>query len=225
METFFKSDSEESGTENGIKEAYREPDELEKHFPANDELTTEGNEKSVSEKAKKTACSEESLHSNDLDEIVETHLKLDKEKPSVSASNIEGFQQEPNQDLGELKEKKEATTAANSPGKDDENPRSVSLSLEDHLDDEVSLDTIVPIFNQKDKIDSAKRLSIAKVSVPVLHGRPGELLDLDEGDSSTPNVKDKVNSLIERFVEQVTSCTNKKSPLKKDIEIRYFFKN
>ena len=232
METFFKSDSEESETENGIKEAHKDPVELEKHLPDNIELTREENENSVSEEAKRTAGSEESLHSDDVDKIVESPFQADKVAPtSVTTSSTEVFQQQPNllqqesnQDLGEIEEKIDPETAADSPRKDGESLRPVSLSLEDQLDDEVSLDTMVPIFSQKDKIDSAKRLSIAKVSVPVLHGRPGELLDLDGGDSSTHNIKDNVNSLIERFVEQVTSCNSKKSPLKKDIEIRYFSK-
>lgn len=72
-------------------------------------------------------------------------------------------------------------------------------------------------FSHKDKVENIKRLSIAKVSKPTLHGRPGQLLDLDVEPVSTEQ-KAKVNSLIDRFVQQVTAT--KKSPKKKDVQIR-----
>lgn len=74
------------------------------------------------------------------------------------------------------------------------------------------------VFTNKDKLDNIKRLSIAKVNKPILHGKPGQLLDLDVEPISTEE-KAKVNHLIERFVEQVTNT--KKSPQKRDVQIRY----
>ncbi len=75
------------------------------------------------------------------------------------------------------------------------------------------------VFSHKEKVENIKRLSIAKVNKPTLHGRPGQLLDFDLESESTPDQKEKVNNLIERFVQQVTNT--KKSPKKKDIQIRF----
>lgn len=73
------------------------------------------------------------------------------------------------------------------------------------------------VFSHKEKVENIKRLSVAKVSKPTLHGRPGQLLDLDV-ETTTPDQKAKVDNLIERFVQQVTNT--KKSPQKKDVQIR-----
>ncbi len=73
------------------------------------------------------------------------------------------------------------------------------------------------VFSHKEKVENIKRLSVAKVNKPTLHGRPGQLLDL-EVETTTPDQKAKVNNLIERFVQQVTNT--KKSPQKKDVQIR-----
>ena len=67
-------------------------------------------------------------------------------------------------------------------------------------------------------MENIKRLSIAKVNKPTLHGRPGQLLDFDSENTSIPDQKEKVNNLIERFVQQVTNT--KKSP-RKDVQIRF----
>jgi hypothetical protein len=75
------------------------------------------------------------------------------------------------------------------------------------------------VFSHKEKVENVKRLSIAKVKNPTLHGRPGQLLDFDLENSSARDQKEKVNNLIERFVQQVTNT--KKSPQKKEVQIRF----
>ena len=75
------------------------------------------------------------------------------------------------------------------------------------------------VFSHKEKVENVKRLSIAKVKNPTLHGRPGQLLDFDLENSSVRDQKEKVNNLIERFVQQVTNT--KKSPQKKEVQIRF----
>ncbi|KAI9565287.1 hypothetical protein GHT06_009075 [Daphnia sinensis] len=74
-----------------------------------------------------------------------------------------------------------------------------------------------PMSFYKEKVENVKRLSIAKISKPTLHGRPGEVLDFDLDTACTSDQEAKVNDLIERFVQQVTST--KKSPQKKDHQI------
>lgn len=76
-----------------------------------------------------------------------------------------------------------------------------------------------PISSYKEKVENVRRLSIAKISKPTLHGRPGEVLDFDLDTACTSDQKANVNDLIERFVQQATNT--KKSPQKKDHQIRY----
>lgn len=76
---------------------------------------------------------------------------------------------------------------------------------------------IMPSY--KEKVENLKRISISKISKPTLHGRPGQVLDFDLDVTSMSEQKANVNNLIERFVQQVTST--KKSPQKKDHQIRY----
>ena len=94
-------------------------------------------------------------------------------------------------------------------------PKESTALISDDSND--SLFEYSSVFSHKEKVENIKRLSIARVNKPTLHGRPGQLLDLD-AEATTPDQKSKVDNLIERFVQQVTST--KKSPQKKDVQIR-----
>ena len=74
------------------------------------------------------------------------------------------------------------------------------------------------IDSHKEHVANLKRISIANVPKPSLHGRPGQVIDLNDGDTSSAGDKGGVNSLIERFVQQVSGV--KKSPRKKEVVLR-----
>ena len=72
-------------------------------------------------------------------------------------------------------------------------------------------------MDHKERLANLKRMSIAIVPKPSLHGRPGQIIDLNDDGADTGS-KAGVNNLIERFVEQVSSL--KKSARKKDVQLR-----
>ena len=79
-------------------------------------------------------------------------------------------------------------------------------------------------ISDKDKFENLKRLSIAKLDCsPSLHGSPGQFIDLvDSADVKDPKdgaANKGLNSLMDLFVKQVTSCAQK-SPTKKDVHIK-----
>ena len=103
-------------------------------------------------------------------------------------------------------------------------------NVADHLDkvavtpppvqSEDALDHFEPVFSEKVKLETLKRLSIAKATLnPTLHGKPGEMLELDEEFASKTDCEHKkVQNLIERFVQQVNYT--KASPKERDIQIK-----
>lgn len=200
IEEFFKSDSEESENE----------DNKTNPLPSNDKETVQP----------KQDCQQQ--HISDATE----NDKLESEKIPLSLSNsdsqpipqeMEEIVNDWNQEINISQEENENKITHQLPLQiDNQIEKESPLLLSEHSND--SWQDLSSVFTQKEKIENIKRLSVAKVSKPTLHGRPGQLLDLDVEPISTEQ-KNKVNSLIDRFVQQVTGT--KKSPKKKDVQIRY----
>lgn len=95
------------------------------------------------------------------------------------------------------------------------------LNTEDEL---VAIQSTSSETPNQTRFENIKRLSIAnKVSLkPTLsHGKPGDILDLDEEEDASAKKKsehEKVQNLIERFVQQVNYT--KQAPKERDIEIK-----
>ena len=198
VETFFKPDSDDSNAEDGSS---KQEEVVEKLSTATE--LDDGNQDSSCRPAS-VLVSADGIN----DELTKT-----SEEPTAAAGQLLRSFSPP------LEENAMDTFEAGS-GHPPDCARDPSERLP-HADSDDSMDGLTPVFSHKEKIDYAKRLSIAKVSVPTLHGRPGELLDLDGGDaSSIPIQKEKVNSLMELFVQQVQTSANKKSPQKKEMQIK-----
>jgi hypothetical protein len=202
VETFFKSDSEESEAEENPKsepspavEGKQPFDTAEAPVELNsiEQLATETSETiaGLSATAGTSECSE------NLSQLLQTEEKPEEksadrvEKPRII---IEDPPEEIEFIISPMKTLVEMEKLERSPD----------------LSHSVAMD-------HKERLANLKRMSIANVPKPSLHGRPGQIIDLnDDGDDT--GSKAGVNNLIERFVEQVSS--HKKSPRKKDVQLR-----
>jgi len=202
VETFFKSDSEESEAEETPKsepspaveeqqpidtaEAPVEPNSME-------QLPTETSESitGLSATAGTSECSENLSKPPETEEKPEEKSADRVDKPRIV---IEDPPEEIESAISPMKSAVEMEKLESSPD----------------LSHSVAMD-------HKERLANLKRMSIANVPKPSLHGRPGQIIDLnDDGDDT--GSKAGVNNLIERFVEQVSSL--KKSPRKKDVQLR-----
>ena len=202
VETFFKSESEESEAEENPKSepspavVEKQPfDTAEAPVELNsiEQLPTETSETitGLSATAGTSECSE------NLSQLLQTEEKPEEksadrvEKPRII---IEDPPEEIESIISPMKTLVEMDKLESSPD----------------LSHSVAMD-------HKERLANLKRMSIASVPKPSLHGRPGQIIDLnDDGDDT--GSKAGVNNLIERFVEQVSSL--KKSPRKKDVQLR-----
>lgn len=207
VETFFKSDSEESETEESSVSGTAV-------CPTNNVPTTDGDGRSS------TSNGIEAL-SPKKDHVIHQDLPKIQSPQDLEENARDTFE---NEDISDH------PTAEDSPAdgqQADENlssrqgsktPQQICPPPVNDLED--STDSLTPVYSLKEKIENAKRLSITKVNLPTLHGRPGQLLDLDDGLSLSPDRKSKVDSLVERYVQQVKTSSNTKTPQKKEVEIR-----
>lgn len=211
IEEFFKSESEESENETESEKLVTIPlrDQV-LQLPSNQELSS-------------VVDSFPTLTSIDNVPDVPEKISLQSEKPQspVTSCNADKSSQPGSEEHNDTSSNhavsKEKTGSSNSFDK-------VTNEIKDSADwiSDSSNDSWLnssSVFSHKEKVENVKRLSIAKVNKPTLHGRPGQLLELDLENISTPDQKEKVNNLIERYVQQVTNT--KKSPQKKDVQIRF----
>lgn len=200
IEEFFKSDSDESDNED--KTVSLVTNDQEPLLPKEDcthrqQLTSDAAE-------------------NDMPESVKIPLSLSDSEPQPVPQEMREITNDWNEDIDISGEENVNKITDELPLQvDSEREKEPTLLLSEHSND--SWQDLSSVFSHKEKIENIKRLSIAKVNKPTLHGRPGQLLDLDVEPLSTEQ-KTNVNSLIDRFVQQVTSA--KKSPKKKNVQIR-----
>ncbi|XP_059350212.1 claspin-like isoform X2 [Daphnia carinata] len=211
IEEFFKSESEESQSDNEIGDKFaslpRQRDQMHQH---------EQHECTPADPIQAPACSSEISDSTD-------QIPFETEKVKIAA--VQGT----------------ADSEAVLPEEETETVRNTILQQDNSCLKNSIEKTLVPLkddglkslhgcmldvradpchddpMSYKEKVENVKRLSIAKISKPTLLGRPGQVLDFDLDTTCTPDLKANVNDLIKRFVQQVTST--KKSPQKKDRQI------
>lgn len=218
IEEFFKSESEES--ENETEKVDSVTDQVLLHdkevLPPNPELPS-------------AVDSNPSLTSVDNVPGVAEKILLESENPQSPSTSFNVEMNSPLDSLEDIDTTNNSAAAPQDMGSAIEAGSSNSVDKATHevkssadLISDGSNDSWLDFsagFSHKEKVENIKRLSIAKVNKPTLHGRPGQLLDFDLESEATPDQKEKVNNLIERFVQQVTNT--KKTPKKKDIQIRF----
>ena len=221
VEDFFKSESEESENESEKPTSLIPSSEQETPQPTPVVNCLELKE----ELSRATDTLSVSAFVDPTEEISTTNLvDIEKTKSPTAESSVNS--QFAHQEDGETKSQDLHSTALEDNNENgiankvvldlkNEIPKESTALISDDSND--SLFEYSSVFSHKEKVENIKRLSIARVNKPTLHGRPGQLLDLD-AEATTPDQKSKVDNLIERFVQQVTST--KKSPQKKDVQIR-----